>query len=350
MNPDNPEPKPFELLAELAKFSLEDGISLNHPQAVPKFAAFAEDVLSRALANPALLHGQRTEAMFEAMLVSLGGYSLLKGEDSGRVYPEEYFQPPDFRVVLPDGTHWLIEVKNVYIDNPLGQVRRLMTRDYWQKLQNYASVTGGQLKLAVYWARWGIWTLVSPERLVDGEGNFTLDLKTGMLMNELGRLDDRTIGTRPPLRFRLEADPNSTSPMTPDGLLKFTISGARIYCDEDEILDSTEKQIAWIFMQYGDWKEIDGPQAFMEGDQLTAIEFRWEPEARLNEGFEMIGTLSSMFSRYYAEQTIENREVIQLHAPSRPGWFEPLVMSGYEKKELPLWVFNLQPMDLLPSN
>ena len=343
MIPDNPEPKPFELLEELGKFSLESGVPLNHPQAVPKFATFAEDVLSKSLANPALLHGKRTEAMFEAMLVSLGGYSLLKSEDSGRVYPKEDFQAPDFRAVLPDGTQWLIEVKNVYIHDPMGQKKRLMTRAYRQKLENYASATGGQLKLAVYWARWGIWTLVSPERSLDGEGNLTLDLKTGLVMNELGQLGDRTIGTRPPIRFRLESVQNSTNQMTPDGLFKFTISNARIYSDEDEILDPTEKQIAWMFMLYGNWKEVDGPQSFMEGGQLTAVEFQWEPEARLNAGFEVIGTLSSMFSRYYAEQTLENRKVMQFHAPSRPGWFEPLVMPNYEKKALPLWMFNLQP-------
>lgn len=330
---------PFDLLTELARFGLEKNISLNDPQMVSKFTAFVGNALNNALSNPALLHGQRTEAMFEAMLVSLGGYSLLKTEDNGRVHPEERFQAPDFRVVLSDGTQWLIEVKNVYINDPLQQERHLMTRAYREKLENYASATGGLLKLAVFWARWGIWTLVSPEGLVDLDGNLTLDMETGFRVNELGYLGDQTIGTKPPLRLQLEADPATTSPVASDGRVKFTISAARIYCDKDEILDHIEKQIAWIFMQYGEWKVI-GPEPLLEGDRLTAIEFRWEPEEQVNEGFEMIGSLSRMFSRYYAERTIENDEIVQLHAPLRPGWFAPLVTSDYQSKTLPLWRFT----------
>ena len=334
--------KPFDLLAELAKFGLEYRISMNDPQAVPKFTTFVRGALCDALSDPALLYGQRTEAMFEAMLISLGGYSLLKTEDSGRVHPEERFQPPDFRVVLPDGTQWLIEVKNVYINDPRQQKRLLMTRTYREKLENYASVTGGQLKLAVYWARWGIWTLVSPKRLVDGDGNLTLDMETGIVENELGCLGDRMIGTRPPLRLRLETDPAKSSPVASDGTVKFTISGVRLYCGEDELLDPIDKEIAWIFMQYGEWKEIGDPLALLEGDLLTGIEFRWEPEERRNKGYEIVGTPSQMFCRYYSEQTMKDQEVVQLHAPLRPGWFAPLVTSDYKKKALPLWQFTFQ--------
>ena len=192
--------KPFDLLTELARFGLEKNISLNDPQAVPEFAAFVGNALDSALSNMALLYGQRTQAMFEAMLVSLGSFSLLKAEDNGRVYPDESFLAPDFRVVLLDGTQWLIEVKNVYISDPSQQERLLMKRSYREKLENYASATGGQLKLAVFWARWGVWTLVSPESLLDLDGNLTLDMITGLRVNELGSLGDQMVGTKPPLR------------------------------------------------------------------------------------------------------------------------------------------------------
>ena len=154
--------------------------------------------MAGAISDDAVLHGKRTEAMFEALLVSLGRYSLLKCEDKGRVHSDGKFQPPDFRVVLLDGSQWLVEVKNVYIDDPFRQKRRLMKPEYLSRLQNYASATGGELKLAVFWARWGIWTLVSPGQLTDAHGGLTLDLETGMRFNELGALGDRMIGTRPP--------------------------------------------------------------------------------------------------------------------------------------------------------
>ena len=341
MNSDDLELEPFDPLAALARFGLEHRISLNDPQVVPKFATLAGNALKSALSERNRLHGKRAEAMFEALLVSLGGYSLLKAEDTGRVYPKGRFKAPDFRIVLLDGTQWLIEVKNVYEEDPFQQSRLLMKRAYREKLENYALATGGQLKLAVYWAKWRLWTLVTPEPLVDADGNLTLDMETAVRANELSSLGDLMIGTRPPLRFRLEADPDKASSMAPDGMARFTISGVRMYCGEDEILDPVEKHIAWIFMLYGGWEEI-GPEPLLDGVQLTGIEFRWQPQEQANKSFEIIGTLSEMFSRYYAEQTIENDEVVQIRAPLRPGLFVPLANPDYKSKVLPLCRLRIQ--------
>jgi hypothetical protein len=159
--------KPFDLLSEFAKFGASQKISLRDPATKSAFGLHVGNAIDTALADPGLLHGQRTEAMFESLLVSLGQFRLLKAEDSGRLFPTGQYRAPDFRVVLNDGEQWLIEVKNVYESDPLVQSRRLMTRDYRQSLEDYASVTGAKLKLAVFWAQWSIWTLVSPERLVD---------------------------------------------------------------------------------------------------------------------------------------------------------------------------------------
>lgn len=335
--------KSFSLVADFAKFGAENRISLRDPQTIEKFITDAHKTINDALLDEARLHGQRTQAMFEALLLSLGDHLLIKVEDSGQVYPENRFKVPDFRVVLSDGTQWLIEVKNVYINNPLRQKRQLMKSDYREKLDAYASATGGQLKLAVFWAKWAIWTLISPEKLIDGNGNLKLDMETAIRMNELTRLGDRIIGTRPPLRLRLTADPKRTTPMAPDGTVEFTIARAQLYCSEDEILDPVEQQLAWMFMQYGAWKTSSIPQ--LEGDQLKEIEFLCQPTERTNKelGFEIIGTLSQMFTSYYAEQTLENRDIMQLRALPQPQWFAPLVKSDYNSKALPLWLFKAKP-------
>ena len=336
-------PKSFDLVAEFAEFCAENRISLRDPQAIEMFITSKRENITGALSNNARLHGQRIQAMFEALLLSLGDHILVKVEDSGQVYPENRFKVPDFRVVLSDGTQWLIEVKNVYEKDALQQKRRLMNSDYRKKLEAYASATGGQLKLAVFWARWAIWTLVSPERLIDGNGNLNLDMETAIYKNELSRLGDRMIGTRPPLRLRLTADPKRTSAIAPDGTVEFTIARAQLYCREDEILDPVEQQIAWIFMQYGDWETISTPQ--LQGDQLKEVECLCQPRERANGqlDFEMIGTLSRIYTSYYAEQTLENREIIQLQAKPRPQWFAPLVKSDYNSKALPLWLIEAKP-------
>jgi hypothetical protein len=217
-----------------------------------------------------------------------------------------------------------------------------MTRDYREGLEAFAAATGAELKLAVFWARWSVWTLVSPSRLVNGNGDLTLDMFNAMKVNEFGSLGDRTIGTRPPLRLHLMADSEKTSPIDPDGMVSITFERAELFCGDQKITDTIEQKIAWMFMRHGDWNELE-PEPIIEGDRLRAIHYSWEPEERGNEGFEMIGTLSRIFARYYAEHTIEDRAVVQLHAPTRPDWFAPLIHAEHESDRLPLWRFTLKP-------
>ena len=334
--------KPFDLLAEFGKFGLERRLSLRDPATISAFIGHVGDKVEGAVEDPPLLHGQRTEAMFEALLVSLGEFELLKGEDSGRLFPDDRYRSADFRLVLKDGSHWLIEVKNVYEREPFEQRRRLFRRPYLERLTAYADATGAQLKIAVYWARWSIWTLVSPDRLVGPDGVLDLDMVTALRVNELSHLGDRTIGTRSPLRLRLTMDEGRTSRIAADGEVTFVIGGVQIFCADQEIVEPAEQEIVWVFMQYGRWP-ADEPEAILEGDRLLAIEYRWEPVTKSHQGFDIIGTLSEMFAAYYAEQTMDSGEVVQIRAPLRPNWFEPLVSLNTIKRRLPLWTFAQEP-------
>jgi len=334
--------KPFDILSVLGKFSAKRKISLRNPEAKRAFGTYVSDAVDQALADPAWMHGRRAEAMFEALILSLGNFRLLKAEDSGRVFPMSNFIAPDFRVVLDDGAQWLVEVKNVYEADPSRQSRKLMDRDYHRKLAAYAKETGAELRLAVFWARWSMWTLVSPDRMADAAGNLTLDMMQAAKVNELGRLGDMTIGTRAPLRLRLVADPGRTSPIGPDGQVEITFGAVQLFCEDREILDPIERDIAWIFMEHGEWRE-QGPTPIIEGDRLLAIEFAWAPEEPSDQGFDFVGTLSRMFARYYAKQTIKNSEIVQLHAPLRPDWFRPLNRANHKSQALPLWCIRLRP-------
>jgi hypothetical protein len=335
-------PKSFDILSVLGKFGVDRKLSLLDPEAKQAFVTHISEAVDRALADPALMHGQRTEAMFEALLISLGEFRLLKPEDNGRVFPADCFSTPDFRVVLNDGAQWLIEVKNVYEADAFSQARKLMDRDYHGKLAAYAAATGAELKLAVFWARWSLWTLVSPDRLVDEAGDLTLDMMTAMRVNEFGRLGDMSIGTRAPLRLRLTTDAARTSPIGPDGRVEVVFGGSHLFCEDREILDPVEREIAWIFMQHGEWEGLE-PEPIIDGNRLLAFEFRWAPREPSDQGFDFIGSLSRMFARYYAENTIKDRTIVQLRAPLRPGWFSPLIRRDHESQALPLWRFTLQP-------
>ena len=280
--------------------------------------------------------------MFEDLILSLGEFALLKVEDAGRVYPEDSFKIPDFRVVLQDGEQWLIEVKNVYIESAFDQERQLMTSDYREKLERYAEATGAELKLAIFWARWRIWTLVSLDEFTAADGTVSVKMTDAAKENELGRLGDRWIGTHAPLKFRFVADPEKTSRVSKGGTFVFTVAAARMYCGDAEILDPDEQNIAWLFMQYGSWEESERP--IMHGDRLDALEFRWEPSERNQLGFDVIGSLSTIFSNYYLERTTaDSGEVIQTRAQPHPDWFAPLVQSDYKGKALPLWRLIMKP-------
>ena len=308
--------KPFDLLSILADFGLERGMRLNDPATITEFLESAKADLTRAQGDSVLLHGQRTEAMFEAMVVSFGAVRLLKSEDNGPFFSDGSYAAPDFRMVLPDGEQWLVEVKNVYEPNPREQSRRILRKADLEGLAKYSHETGGQLKLAVYWARWATWTLVSPERVTASDGSATLDFLTAVKINELSELGDRTIGTKPPLKFRLLADSAESIAVDNDGSVGFTIADAQLHCGEEEIVDSIEREIAWTFMMYGDW-EATGPELVTDGESITGVEWKLEPLERQNQGFEFIGTLSRIFSRYF---------------PIRPSrtkrWFKYMLLSA----------------------
>ncbi|WBO23212.1 hypothetical protein [Sphingomonas abietis] len=335
--------KPFDLMDQMGRFAADRKLSLTAPEAKDVFAEHVRQSTGMGLADQALLHGQRTEAMFEALLVSLGRFKLLTPEDGGRVFPEGEFLAPDFRVVLADGRQWLIEVKNVYEADAFGQRRSLMNRAYHDKLAAYASATRGELKLAVFWARWSVWTLVSPERLMNADGDLELDMAKAMTVDELGALGDMTIGTRAPFRFRLAADPARTKPIGPDGETTVVFSASQLFSEDREITDPVELEIAWTLIQHGEWVEQE-PTPIVDGDNLLAMEFSWAPrEDDEGKGFGFIGRLSRIFARYYAAHTLEEGSVIQLRAPLRPNWFTPLHEHDHQSKALPLWRFTLQP-------
>jgi hypothetical protein len=332
---------PIDLFNVFAQFGREHRISLRDPKALEVFIAHVSDAIATAVARDTLLHGQRTQNMFEALVVSLGNYKVLKTEDAGRIHPNQGFRVPDFRIILNDESQWLVEVKNIYDQEPFRQTTKF-TRSYIAELQAYASAMRCPLKLGLYWARWRLWTLVTPEALIADGDKLSIDMMTAMRVSEMAAVGDLTIGTKPPLKLRFVADHDKPRQLTDTNEARFTIAGVKLYCGETEILDSIEKKIAWIFMQFGEW-ELSGPEPVMSGNDLEAVQFEWNPIEQTNVGFEMIGTLSRMFSGYYALQTLGDTGVIQTEAELTPNWFVPLVKSESTGDALPLWRFILRP-------
>ncbi|MBZ0148217.1 MAG: hypothetical protein K8F62_11850 [Pseudorhodoplanes sp.] len=337
------ESPPIDLLALFSRFGREQKLSLRDAASHDAFLASAREALGSAVNNDTLMHGQRTENMFAALVVSLGHYKLLNREDSGAVRPLGQFQAPDFRVVMNDGNQWLVEVKNFFDAEPGRQVFDV-TAEYLARLQSYSDVMRCPLKLAIYWARWRIWTLIEPSDLEPRNGRLAIDVFKAARVNQLAALGDRTIGTTPPLKFRLLVDTEKPREIKENGEVAFTIARAAFYSGEEEITDPAEQQIAWMLADLGDW-ECEGPLPHISDGKLNSIELMWAPRERSNseQDFEMIGTLSTMYSRHYATQTLNEQGVVQTEAEVVPGWFAPLVASNLASQALPLWRFILQP-------
>lgn len=333
-----------DILFSFARFGREQSLSLKDPKAREAFLADVTKTLDRALDDGILLHGHRTQNMFEGLLVALGQFALLKLEDVGRVHPAERWKVPDFRVVLQDGRTWLIEVKNVFAAEPFEQ-QFSMTLDYLGALEDYAKLMQAELKVAVYWARWRIWTLFDPKVLQPQGGKLTISMGDAVRCSELAALGDYMLGTKPPLVMRFVTDTAQPRTVEESGDVKFTIGAVQFYAGGVEITDPVEQKIAFLLMEYGEW-DIAGPHAVTAGGQLDAIEFTWEPCERSNEGFEIIGTLSRFFARIYASQTTDEKGITQLEAKLVPGLFLPLIQCDPKTMTLPLWKFFLQPQTL----
>lgn len=337
------EKPPIDLLAAFSRFGREKKLSLRAPESQEAFLTAAREALGSAVNNDTLMHGQRTENMFAALVVSLGHYNLLNREDSGAVHPSGQYQAPDFRVVLTAGSQWLVEVKNHFDAKPERQVF-FATVDYLERLQRYADAVQSPLKLAIYWAKWRIWTLIEPTDLEPRNGKLAIDMFKAARVNQLAALGERTIGTTPPLKLRLLMDTTKPRRIETDGKVQFTIGDAIVYSGDREIADPVEQKIAWVLADLGDW-ECTGPLPQISDGNLDAIELVWTPRERANpdQNFEMIGTLSTMFSRHYAAQTLNERNVVQTEAELIPDWFAPLVASDLVSRSLPLWRFILLP-------
>ena len=116
----------------------------------------------------------------------------------------------DFRIVSGNDRRILVDVKNFYTDDPQAEFR-VRSNDA-KGLQQYASVVGGnELKLAIYWARWNLWTLTGLDRMRPQGKRLAISLPEAAKNNEMNILGDYMIGTEWPLTLTLFSD-TSKSP------------------------------------------------------------------------------------------------------------------------------------------
>lgn len=327
-------PLRFDLLQLFEAHLDARGGTLQDVNAQGEFVASLGQPLTHTVADSRLVRGLRTEAMFAALVASLGQIELIKHEDVGTAWTaRRKLKIPDYRIVLPDSTTFLVEVKHFHQGGTPTKPFPI-SRNYLTALHAYGELVGCPVKLAVYWEQWNLWTLV-PLSACEHRGRTALSMERAFKANDMGILGDLHIGTRFPLRFRLIADPTRERTLDGNGEVAFTIGGVELYCGDRRLIGKREQSIAMWFMLYGGWDEE--ATAEISDGKLVGADFIRMPQEDHGQGFELVGTLSSLFSSMYLSSTSEADRVTRLGIKVVAGSLGSLIPDDYQSNTLPLW-------------
>lgn len=340
----HPDSETLDLFDALGRKS---GYKIGDATDKERFTADVSAALGRAKRTPILLHGRRVEAMFGFVAASLHGCKLIRQEDVGDVYAaDDTLAIPDYRLVLNSDEVFFVEVKNCNDVNPEHPLR--IRSDYIAALERYTAIFDSTVKIAIYWSRSRLWTLVSTQRLPSAVASRAINLAKASKINEMASLGDMIIGTLPPLRMRILSDPSkprAVSKVLPGrSQIEFTIGSVEFYCGDTQIDDAKEKSIAFYLMLYGSKWEEEEPLVDIKGDELIALDFVKRPVGHDHKReFEIVGELSSMISDAYADLTVGDSGIHRLTPPLEPGSLGIFIDPNYKGVHLPLWRFYLHP-------
>lgn len=309
--------------------------------AAEQFVQSLDQPLTAALGNANLLRGIRAESMFEALVVSLGRVRMIKHEDAGETWTSDVgLKVPDYRILLPNGDQFLVEVKHYYQKRrPLKSFS--MSSSYVAGLRRYGDLVASPVKLAVYWAAWNLWTLVPLATCAASPTPF-LTMERAVMANEMAALGDVHLGTAFPLRLRLGVDQREPRRMNPDGTVAFTIGSVELYCADRSLTSKREISIAMFFMLYCSWEE--DTMVEFEDNELAAIQFVRTPIEDHGQGFEFLGSLSSLFSNMYTASSGGDASVDRIGINVTGGSLGALIGDDYKSSSLPLWRMRQQPI------
>ncbi len=336
------DPFRFEVFNLLASHAQQQKVTIDTKEAPEQFLQRVRDSVEKALGSETFIYGHHTQALFEALTLSLGAVALLKREDAGDVYADEDLKVPDYRAVLRDGHQLLVEVKNLYQKEPFDDPLSL-TKSYFLGMLRYSELVKSPLRFAVFWVRWNLWTLVSPEVFKPSGDRYQLTFGDAMINNDMALLGDKAIGTAFPLKMRFVVDPAKPRTVAPDGHVTLTFSDIKLFCKDAEITDPVDQNVAWYLMLYGKWESAGPSEAKIVNGELEYVEDRFIPLEDSGQGFEIIGWLSSMYSAFYRQTTAPEGRIGQVRLEAVPGKLAELIPEGYHGKELPLWIFIQSP-------
>jgi hypothetical protein len=234
----------FDLFHSLAD---KNGFSVGGPRANEQFLDAVAEALRRNKNDRRLIYGKRTESMFGFIAAALGKSAVIRQEDSGETFVSgSGLQPPDYRIVLKDGLEFFVEVKNCHDANPA--LPFTLSSTYVDRLERYAAAFSKEIKVAIYWSRWNLWSLIGLQRFSRTDEGVRIDMRRAMKYNEMLLLGDYLLATRPPLELRVIADTQKARLVDRAGRCNFTVGAIEIYSGATRIEDPFERQLAFFLM------------------------------------------------------------------------------------------------------
>lgn len=338
----NPEKfEPLELFSALGQIYDYDIKNAEHQN---DFIQKITASLSASRQNPVMLNGKRMENLFKHVCASLNNCLFLKNEDAGEIMsaiPD--LLPPDYRIMLKDGRQIFVEVKNFNNGDIRSEYR--LTREYSDKIEKYGELHSVPVYYAIYFRIMRRWALVARSSMKEQENEFTLTIASALAKNEMHLLGDLMIGTKPDLVFELIPDKSKEITLTEPNFAFFTIGAVKIYCNDKEVTNGFEMQIAFNLMRYGDWECAD-PTAIMSENGLESVRYIFSPETYDNyeqQGFDLIATLSSLITEAFNEQTVNDSQVKSIDTRLNARLFTMNIPPDFKGEALPLWQFSMHP-------
>jgi hypothetical protein len=296
--------------------------------------------MAAAANSQSILHGWRVQTLFVEMVVSLGGVILIKQEDAGDVYFRgDKPKVPDFRIVLRDNSRLLVEIKNHWSAREMDNFS--MSVGELAGLKNYAGLVGdADLRLAVYWSRWNLWSLVKLDRLTIADGRARISMSEALKANEMSDLGDMMLATKSPIRLKIPAQQLASG--DPRQGVAVRLGRPEWTCAGRLLQRKVERQLATFLMMYGPWPVND--RIDLRNGKVRSITFEAAPEMPdENQDFESLTLLSSLYSNYFNQATLsESSTVRALGTSTNPRRLGSLVPMDYRSDNLPIWRFVVQ--------
>lgn len=83
------------------------------------------------------------------------------------------------------------------------------------------------------------------------------------------------------------------------------------------------------------------------GYVLRAVSFVASPaDPVANQEFQIVGRLSSMYTRWFSQVTSDGASVTALQASVEPGVVKSVIPHDFDSDRLRMWRFHLQPRDV----